>query len=182
MHVVGEGSGATLSFEAFPFSNLQLTNRYITSCYKLGRGHSFCPLLICMSEAFSVSFILKWNFITQKLWAIKPLHWPLIEFFSSRGQESGHCSWLIATIFQFDPWVGKIPWEKWQPTPLFLLGNYMDRGAWRATALGVAKQLDTETTQHNNNIWNLLAACRFYRILSLLPHLPYGNFYTAIQC
>ena len=31
----------------------------------------------------------------------------------------------------FDPWVRKIPWRrKWQPTPGFLLGNPMDRGAW----------------------------------------------------
>ena len=25
----------------------------------------------------------------------------------------------------FDPWVGKIPWRrKWQPTPVFLLGEF----------------------------------------------------------
>ena len=24
----------------------------------------------------------------------------------------------------FDPWIGKIPWsKKWQPTPVFFLGN-----------------------------------------------------------
>ena len=29
------------------------------------------------------------------------------------------------------PWVGKIPWRrKWQPTPVFLSGKSMDRGAW----------------------------------------------------
>ena len=40
----------------------------------------------------------------------------------------------------FDPWVRKIPWRrKWQPTPVFLLGNPMDRGAWRVTVHGVAK-------------------------------------------
>ena len=38
-----------------------------------------------------------------------------------------------------DPW--KIPWRrKWKPTPVFLLGNPMDRGAWRATVHGVAKR------------------------------------------
>ena len=42
----GEGPGATL----------QLASRYITSCWKLTRGHSFCSLLMSMSEAFSVSF------------------------------------------------------------------------------------------------------------------------------
>ena len=31
---------------------------------------------------------------------------------------------------RFDPWVEKIPWRrKWQPTPVFLPGNPMDRGA-----------------------------------------------------
>ena len=33
-----------------------------------------------------------------------------------------------------DPWVGK-----WHPTPVFLLENPMDRGAWRATVHVVAK-------------------------------------------
>ena len=29
--------------------------------------------------------------------------------------------------------------RKWQPTPVFLPGNPMDRGAWQATVHGVAK-------------------------------------------
>ena len=34
----------------------------------------------------------------------------------------------------------KIPWRRaWQPTPVFLPGEFMDRGAWRATVHGVAK-------------------------------------------
>ena len=44
---------------------------------------------------------------------------------------------------RFDPWVGKIPWRrKWQPTPVFLLGNPMDRGAWQAVVPGVSKESD----------------------------------------
>ena len=40
----------------------------------------------------------------------------------------------------FDSWVGKIPWRrKWQPTPVFLPGNTMDRGAWWATVHGITK-------------------------------------------
>ena len=40
----------------------------------------------------------------------------------------------------FDPWVGKIPWgRKWQPTPVFLPENPMDRRAWRATVHKVTK-------------------------------------------
>ena len=31
---------------------------------------------------------------------------------------------------RFNPWDGKSPWRrKWQPTPVFLLGNPVDRGA-----------------------------------------------------
>ena len=40
----------------------------------------------------------------------------------------------------FDPWVGKIPWRRaWQPTPIFLSGESMDRGAWQAMVHRVAK-------------------------------------------
>ena len=43
----------------------------------------------------------------------------------------------------FDPWVGKIPWSrKWQPTPVFLPGKFMDRGTWWVTVHGVAKELN----------------------------------------
>ena len=39
-----------------------------------------------------------------------------------------------------DPWVGKSPWKrKWQPTLYSCLGNPVDRGAWQATVLGVAR-------------------------------------------
>ena len=37
-------------------------------------------------------------------------------------------------------WVGKIPWRRaWQPTPVFLPGEFQDRGAWRATVHRVEK-------------------------------------------
>ena len=40
-------------------------------------------------------------------------------------------------------WVGKIPWSrKWQPTPVFLPGNSMDRGAWQAVVHGIAEEWD----------------------------------------
>ena len=33
----------------------------------------------------------------------------------------------------FIPWVRKTPWRRaWQPTPIFLPGESMDRGAWPA--------------------------------------------------
>ena len=40
--------------------------------------------------------------------------------------------------------LSKQSWRrKWQLTPVFLPGNPTDRGAWRATAHGVAKESDT---------------------------------------
>ena len=45
-----------------------------------------------------------------------------------------------------DPWVGNIPWRrKWQPTPLFLPENTMDRGAWQATVTKSYKELQRVT-------------------------------------
>ena len=46
----------------------------------------------------------------------------------------------------FDPWVWRIPWRLWQPTPVFLPGESLDRGAWRATVHGVAESDMTEVT------------------------------------
>ena len=40
---------------------------------------------------------------------------------------------------------GNIPWRsKWQPTPVFLLGNPIDRGAWWAIVHGVAKEFGND--------------------------------------
>ena len=45
---------------------------------------------------------------------------------------------------RLDPWVEKIPWRrKWQPTPVFLHENPMDRGAWWVTDHGITKS-DTD--------------------------------------
>ena len=41
-------------------------------------------------------------------------------------------------ILRFNPWVSKIPWSReWQPTPIFLPKNSLDRGAWWATVHAV---------------------------------------------
>ena len=62
---------------------------------------------------------------------------------------------------RFDPWVRKIPWRrKWQPTPVFLLGNPMDRRTWWATVHGVTKsqaQLGIlSTSPFFRNLFNLI--------------------------
>ena len=41
---------------------------------------------------------------------------------------------------RFDPWVRKSPWRReWHPTPVFLPGKSMDRGAWQATVHGFTR-------------------------------------------
>ena len=50
-------------------------------------------------------------------------------FFVYSGKESA-CQCRSHRRHGFDPWVGKIPWRmEWQPTPLFLPGKPIDRGA-----------------------------------------------------
>ena len=57
-----------------------------------------------------------------------------------RGKEST-CQYRRWKRCGFDPWARKIPWSrKWQPAPVFLLENSMDRKGWRATVNGVAKR------------------------------------------
>ena len=50
----------------------------------------------------------------------------------------------------FDSWVGKTPWRRaWQPTPVFLLGKSMDRGAWRAPW----GRIESDTTEQLTLSW-----------------------------
>ena len=45
---------------------------------------------------------------------------------------------------RFNPWVGKMPWRRaWQPTPVFLLENPMDGGAWQGYIPWGPKEADT---------------------------------------
>ena len=56
---------------------------------------------------------------------------------------------------EFNSWVRKISWRrKCQPTPVFLLGEYMDKGSWGAWS---CKESDTtqQLNSNNNNKSNL---------------------------
>ena len=56
---------------------------------------------------------------------------------------------------RFDSWVERIPWRrKWQPTPVFLAENSMDRGAWQATIHGVTVRHDWACMHANINATN----------------------------
>ena len=48
---------------------------------------------------------------------------------------------------RFDPWAGKIPWtRKWQPTPVFLPGEFHGQRSLECCSPWVAKS----QTQRNN--------------------------------
>ena len=118
--------------------------------------------------------------LQDQLW---PHRFPLLCFLSGRKQRSRHISvphrcecfrkhWLPRWLSgkesacqcrrckrcKFKPWVGKIPWRrKWQPAPVFCLGNHMDRGIWRATVHGatesdMTEQLSTHAPMQGNSV------------------------------
>ena len=67
------------------------------------------------------------------------------------GRES-ICHYQRHRRYGFDPWVRKIPWRsEWQPTPVFLLEDPMDRGAWQLTVHGSCKELDMTEHAHMCN-------------------------------
>ena len=66
----------------------------------------------------------------------------------------------------FDPQVGRISWSrKWQRTPVFLLENPVDRGAWRATGLRIAKRWPRRKWQHARSEYESIPI----HLTSLLP-------------
>ena len=86
----------------------------------------------------------------QRVWKVEGGHDPSKTVILNQGRfcsslglprcHSGKESTCQCRRFGFKPWVRKIPWRrKWQPTPVFLPGNPMDRGAWRAAVQGVAE-------------------------------------------
>ena len=64
MHIVGEGLGETpsaLRWHSYLIN--KLANRHKTPCQKVARGHSFCPFLMSVSAAFSLSLSLSHTLI-----------------------------------------------------------------------------------------------------------------------
>ena len=72
---------------------------------------------------------------------------------------------------RFDPWVGKIPWNrKWQPTQIFLQENLMDGRDWKAS--GVAKSQtywEYHTCKKQVKFFLSLQGSCFYLKIILLP-------------
>ena len=84
----------------------------------------------------------------------KHIHtYPVIQGFPASAGKEPACRGRRRERHGFDRSVGKVPWSrKWLPTPVFLPGNSMGRGAWRATVHGDAKswtQQSTDTHSHH---------------------------------
>ena len=87
----------------------------------------------------------------------------------------------IQSLDQDDP-LGR----KWQPTPIFLTGNPMDRGAWWTTVHGVAKDSDTTEQPNNNKITNIYLQSLFFLIvlpfLKVFPNITISNLKNYGRC
>ena len=56
---------------------------------------------------------------------------------------------------EFDPWVRKFPWRRaWQPTPVFLPGESMDRGVWWASVHRVTQRHGWNDLAHTHRMPN----------------------------
>ena len=66
----------------------------------------------------------------------------------ARSQEPA-CQCRRCRRHQFDPWVGKIPWKRaWQPTPVFLLGEFHGQRSLAGYSPWGHTELDT--TEHTH--------------------------------
>ena len=78
---------------------------------------------------------------------------------------------------EFNPWVGKIPWRrKWQPTPVFLPGEFHGQRSLAGCSPWCHKESDTIEWLSDNTIHNLgrlfqcSLLCRLRCLLSRMNH------------
>ena len=58
---------------------------------------------------------------------------------------------------RFNPWVRKIPWRReWQPTPVFLCGEFSGQRGLAGYIPWACKELDMTKQQLTHNIFNIL--------------------------
>ena len=65
------------------------------------------------------------------------------------------CQCRRSKRYEFDPWVGKVPWRRaWQPTPVFLPGESHGQRSLVGYSPWGRKELDTsETTVQTREVW-----------------------------
>ena len=74
----------------------------------------------------------------------------------------------------FDPWVRRIPWRrKWQITPVFLPGKFMDRGAWWATVHRVPKSWHDWVTFTHTMGWRRWLTFLYGKVSALISWRDY---------
>ena len=65
----------------------------------------------------------------------------------------------------FNPWVGKIPWRRaWQPTPVFLPGNFHGKRSLEGYNPWCCKELETDDTHFRPIVIDTMAS---FSVLSL---------------
>ena len=76
----------------------------------------------------------------------------------------------------FDPWVGKIPWRrKWQPTPVFLPGEFHGQRSQMGYSPWGQKQLDmTEHTTKHTCLGDLLTTPLNWNDLEMVKVHSFG--------
>ena len=91
---------------------------------------SSCPQSLPASESFPVSQLFAWGGQSTGVSALASWILTVLYFFFTilpgwlSGKESA-CQCRRHRRLEFSPWVGKTPWRrKWQPTPVFLPGEF----------------------------------------------------------
>ena len=79
--------------------------------------------------------------VTQRLLKVfLTCYCPVQGFLGGASGRESACQCRRLKIHGFDPWVGKIPWRRtWQPTLIFLPGEFHGQRTFWATAHGVTK-------------------------------------------
>ena len=82
-----------------------------------------------------------------------------------------------SSIIGFGLWVRKIPWRRaWQPTPIFLLGEFYGQGSLVGYSPQACKELDTtEATEHRHIVLVSLHiyTCLFFYFLLLICEITH---------
>ena len=74
---------------------------------------------------------------------------------------------------RFNPWVGKLPWRRaWQPTPVFLPEEPMNREAWQAITYRVAKSQIQWKGLRMHTYETLPTLCTVFLLLFICLLLP----------
>ena len=88
--------------------------------------------------------------------------WGLLRWHT--GEESA-CQGRRRLRHGFDPWVGKIPWRRaWQPTPVFLPGNFHGKRSLEGYNPWCCKELETDDTHFRPIVIDTMAS---FSVLSL---------------